>query len=264
MPDRLRLAQHRTDLAAVVAAEVAAHPLAEVGRLAHVQHLVAVTAEQVHAGRARQVRGQLQLRRLRVPGQLGECHEIVEPEHAEPGGALEEEVEEIGRGERVVERPVGRAVVEAEPARQRAETAVGHLVAHEPAGERRGVDHGRCDRRPAVALECGPQEREVEPDVVADEHGVAEEVDERAEHGVDVRGGGDQASVSPVSTLIRGGIARPGLTSVWNVARHSPPRTLTTPISVIMSLLRSPPVVSRSSTQNVASASGTPRSSKLR
>ena len=76
--------------------------------------------------------------------------------------------------------------------------------------------------------------------------------------------GATTASVSPVSTEIRGGIARPGLTSVWNVPRHSPPRTFTTPISVIESCSRLPPVVSRSSTQNVVSASGVPRSSKLR
>ena len=59
-------------------------------------------------------------------------------------------------------------------------------------------------------------------------------------------------------------MARPGLTRVWNVPRHSPPRTLTAPISVIMSSARLPPVVSRSSTQNVVSWSGDPRSSKLR
>ena len=71
---------------------------------------------------------------------------------------------------------------------QRAESAVGHVVAQEPAGERRGVDDGRADRRPAVALERGPQEREVEADVVGDEDAVADEVDERAEHGTDARG----------------------------------------------------------------------------
>ena len=80
--------------------------------------------------------------------------------------------------------------------------------------------------------------------------------------------GATTASVNPVSSVIRGGIARPGLTSVWNVPRHSPPRTLTAPTSVIMSSSRWPPVVSRSSTQNVTSASGVPasvsKSSKLR
>ncbi len=72
------------------------------------------------------------------------------------------------------------------------------------------------------------------------------------------------ASVIPVSTVTVGVIARPGLTSVANVPRHSPPRTLVAPISVIMSSTRSLPVVSMSSTQNVTSASGVPRSSRLR
>jgi len=48
VPDRLGLAQHRPDLAAVLLAEVAAHPLAQVRRLADVEDLVAVPAEQVH------------------------------------------------------------------------------------------------------------------------------------------------------------------------------------------------------------------------
>ena len=178
MPDRLGLAQHRADLAAIVAAEVAPNALAEVGRLADVQDLVAVTAEQVHARGARQVRGELQLARLRVPRQLGERHEVVESEHAEAGGTLEQQVEEVGRGERVVEGPVGRTVVETEPAGKRSEAAVGNLVTHEPAGECRRVDHGGGDRRSAVAFEGRAQEREVEADVVADEHCVADEVDE--------------------------------------------------------------------------------------
>ncbi len=59
-------------------------------------------------------------------------------------------------------------------------------------------------------------------------------------------------------------MARPGLTSVANVPRHSPPRTFVAPISVIMSSARSLPVVSMSSTQNVTSHSGVPRSSRLR
>ena len=68
----------------------------------------------------------------------------------------------------------------------------------------------------------------------------------------------------PVSIVIIGGIARPGLTSVCRVPRHSPARTLTMPISVIRSVMRSPPVVSMSSTQKVTSASGVPRSSNDR
>ena len=75
-----------------------------------------------------------------------------------------------------------------------------------------------------------------------------------------IRGAGPtSASDRPVSSVIWGGMARPGLTSVWNVPRKSPPRTLTAPTSVIWSSVRWPPVVSRSSTQNVTSHSGVPR-----
>ena len=74
----------------------------------------------------------------------------------------------------------------------------------------------------------------------------------------------NMAWVMPVSTVISGGTAQPGFTRVWKVPRHSPPRTLTAPISVMEQSLGDEPVVSRSSTQNVTSARGMPRSSKLR
>ncbi len=72
------------------------------------------------------------------------------------------------------------------------------------------------------------------------------------------------AAVMPVSTVMAGGMAEPGLTNVWKVPRHSPPRTLTAPISVMASSLGEPPVVSRSTTAKVTSASGVPSSSKDR
>ena len=69
----------------------------------------------------------------------------------------------------------------------------------------------------------------------------------------------------PVSTVIDGGIGSPGFTSVWNVPRHSPPRSFTAPISVMRALLgRDPPVVSTSTTQNVTWCNGVPRSSNER
>src|SRR6266508_2533753 len=70
-------------------------------------------------------------------------------------------------------------------------------------------------------------------------------------------------SVMPVSTAMNGGIGSCGLTSVWNSPSSSPPRTFTAPISVIADTPGAPPVVSRSTTQNVTSRSGVPSSSKL-
>jgi hypothetical protein len=71
--------------------------------------------------------------------------------------------------------------------------------------------------------------------------------------------------VMPVSTAMNAGMEVCGLTRVWNSPSTSPPRTLTAPISVIMSPSPTePPVVSRSTTQKVTSRNGRPSSSKLR
>src|SRR4051794_9481785 len=56
----------------------------------------------------------------------------------------------------------------------------------------------------------------------------------------------------------------PGFTSVWNVPRHSPPRSFTAPTSVMAHELAEPPVVSRSTTTKVTSWSGAPSSSNDR
>ncbi len=72
------------------------------------------------------------------------------------------------------------------------------------------------------------------------------------------------ACVMPVRTVISGGMGMPGFTSVWNVPRHSPPRILIAPTSVIAHCAALAPVVSRSTTQNVTSESGVPRSSNVR
>src|SRR3954470_22307600 len=69
-------------------------------------------------------------------------------------------------------------------------------------------------------------------------------------------------SVIPVSDTISGGMPRPGSTSVANSPTTSPPRTLTAPISVIVSSSLTP-VVSRSNTTNVVARNGVPSSSKV-
>ena len=71
------------------------------------------------------------------------------------------------------------------------------------------------------------------------------------------------ASVMPVRMVIDGGIPVPGSTRVWKVPRHSPPRSLTAPTSVMAQSAAEVPVVSRSTTQKVTSVRGIPRSSRL-
>ena len=70
---------------------------------------------------------------------------------------------------------------------QRAQAAVRHLVAHQPAGEGDGVDAHRVEAGVAGALERVAQERHVEADVVADEDRAAQELEQRRQHGLDAR-----------------------------------------------------------------------------
>ena len=89
---------------------------------------------------------------------------------------------------------------------------------------------------------------------MGDEHAAARELQEGRQHGGDAGRGATIVSVMPVSTAMNGGIGSPGLTSVWNSPRTSPPRTFTAPISVMLDEPGEPPVVSRSTTTKVTSA----------
>ena len=109
--------------------------------------------------------------------------------------------------------------------------------------------------RPGTALALGEvaQEADVERRVVGDEH-TCRRANSRNAGSADSIGGASATIelVMPVSTAMNGGIAVCGLTRVWNSPSTSPPRTLTAPISVIIEPASAePPVVSRSTTQNV-------------
>ncbi len=156
MVDGVHLAQQLTDLPATVAGEVGAHPRSQVGGLAHVEHAPTAVTEEVDARRAGERSGERQLRDLGVPRQLGQGEEVVEPGDAEPAGPFEQDVQQIGRGQGVVEGPMVGPVVEAQPGGERAETAVGHLVAHEPAGQSARVDPRIGEPRTARPLERHP------------------------------------------------------------------------------------------------------------
>ncbi len=69
--------------------------------------------------------------------------------------------------------------------------------------------------------------------------------------------------VMPVSTVMNAGMGCSGSTNVRNSPRTSPARTFTAPISVILPSVGLPPVVSRSTTQNVVSTKGVPSKSRL-
>src|SRR4029079_18244508 len=96
---------------------------------------------------------------LRVPADAGERQQIVETEHAEACSAFEEEVQQVGGCQRVVECPVRGPVVEAEAGGQRAEATVGHLVAYQAAGEWQRVDDRVGDLRITAARQSAVDER---------------------------------------------------------------------------------------------------------
>ena len=132
------LAQQAADLAAGVGREVAADPGAQVGGLADVE---ARARWRRGTGRRPGARGRRSVRAsLAACGwaaMRGQREQVVEGEHAERRGPLEQQVEQVGGGEGVVEGAVAGAVVEAEAVGQRAELAVGDLVADQAAGQRR-------------------------------------------------------------------------------------------------------------------------------
>ena len=174
-------------------------------------------------------------------------------------------MEQVGGGERVVERAVGRLVREPEATRERAESlqfgtssrtsrrASAHVstdgfdIAADPHARRAASRNARSKRTlwPTITVPALNSTNAARTD--------------------SMRGAGSTiAWVMPVRTVISGGMGMPGFTSVWNVPRHSPPRSLTAPTSVIAHWAALAPVVSRSSTQNVTSESGVPRSSNVR
>ena len=123
-----------------------------------------------------------------MPGEFREHHEVVEADDAEAGRTFDQEMEQVGGGERIVERAMTGSMVETEARRERAEFAVGHLVTHEASGERDGVDDRAGQRWPLGSLARSAQEPDIEADVVADDHGVADEVDQGPQDAFDARG----------------------------------------------------------------------------
>src|SRR4029079_8407055 len=111
--------------------------------------------------------------------------------------SFEEEVQQVCGGQRVVERPVRGAVVEAEASGQRSEATRRYLVAYQATGEWERVDDRVGDLRIAAANERAVDERHVEADVVAAHAGVAEELDHGGHDGVDRRGQGDHRLGDP-------------------------------------------------------------------
>ena len=78
-------------------------------------------AEEVDPPRAWELFGESQFAQLGVALDGGQREQVVEPGDAHRADALEQDVEEVGGGSRVVERSVTGLVGETQPGRERAE-----------------------------------------------------------------------------------------------------------------------------------------------
>ncbi len=165
-----------------VPGEVGPDLLADVGGLAHIEHVAGGIGEPVHAGAMGETGREEELARLRMADQPGEVEQLPECQDPVRTGPLEHGMEEVGGGQDVGQGPVGRPVGEPEVRGQGAELAVGHHVAHQTSGQGQGV-HGGVGQALASGRGQGVvDEREVEAQVVPDEHGPADELEERGEH----------------------------------------------------------------------------------
>ena len=116
----------------------------------------------------------------------GSCEQVVEHGDAQARGPLEQRVQQVGRGQHVVERAVGGPVGEAE-ARRPACRAGGRGTSSP--SRRRARARVSTVRAPTVARSVadqgGVEERHVEAQVVADQHGAADELEQRRQDGLD-------------------------------------------------------------------------------
>ena len=198
MVDGGQLAQQVGDLGAAVAGEVRPHPRAQVLGLADVEHASGGVAEQVHARRVRQPVGQVDLLEGGVGAGRGELDQVLEGEHPERAGPLQQAVEHVHGGPGVGQRPVAGGHRRPEVGGQRGQPDVGHLVPRQQLAGQPGGAHDPVGRTlVAVPFQVGLQEAPVEGGVVAHEHGVAEEFQQARQDRLDRLGPGDHAVADP-------------------------------------------------------------------
>ena len=183
-----QLAQHRCEPARIGAVEQLSRGAPHIGRGAHQDHVVARAMADQDARLTRQVGGEAQLRRMAMAGQGREPAQVVEVDDPVRRAPFDQQMEQVDGGRSIFECTVRRAVLEREPLGERAEPAVVGVVARQTSGERHGVDHvvgAEC--RPAGPCERRVQEPQVELDVVPGDHRVADELEQRRQHRIDVR-----------------------------------------------------------------------------
>jgi hypothetical protein len=85
-------------------------------------------------------------------------------------------MEQVSRGPHVVESAVRWLVRKRKVLGQRAEFAVLHFLSDQPASQPARVDNSVGERRPIVRGECFVEESEIKPDIVANNHAVADKL----------------------------------------------------------------------------------------
>ncbi len=110
-------------------------------------------------------------------------------------GSFQQAPEHVGRGGGVVEGPVSRGHRRAEVGGQGGQLEVAHLGAYQAPGQGGGVGRPVGQAPIPEPLGGGIEERQVESDVVADDHRVAQELEETGQGFLDL-GGLDHHGVS--------------------------------------------------------------------
>ena len=200
------------------------------------------------------------LAEVRPSARTDRLPEVAEREDPEPGTEVEEPVEDLGAGHRIVERPVDRLDPRAEVLRERLETDVGDVGPHDTPRELGGTHRWPLEHRILQPLEVHVQEREVEPRVVSDEDRASGELEERGEDGFDRRLPTHEEVIDAGQVRDEGRDRLLGIDERLERAESLAALDQTAPISVMRDSRGEPPVVSRSTTTNVTSRSGTPSS----
>ena len=155
--------------------EVVAGPAAQVLGLADVELVTVGVAHDVHAGAGRQPLGEHDLVVVAPRSRLAEAHDLFEGGHTLFLQAGEQQQEDLGRGEGVVEGPVARLDGRVEAFGQGAERA-----AHgrqQPAGEAQRVERGSREGAAHEHAELVVEKAQVETGVVGHQDRVGRELE---------------------------------------------------------------------------------------
>ena len=104
--------------------------------------------------------------------------QIVDTENAPASGTFQKQMQQIGGGERIIERPVTGPMRETETIGKGAEFAIRYLVTHQATRQCDRVDHGGRERLVVAPVACSRNETDVETGVVRHHDRVTDELEQ--------------------------------------------------------------------------------------